>query len=61
MTVDFPYVPKHFFEKNHSYTVSDFIYQHRNFSIKLKKIERKIIDLQCRFITKKWHMRSREQ
>lgn len=53
MTVDFPYVPKHFFEKNHSYTVSDFIYQHRNFSIKPKKIERKIIDLQCQFITKK--------
>lgn len=33
--------------------VSDFIYQHINFSVKLKKVERKITDLQCQFIIKK--------
>lgn len=41
-----------FFVKNYSHTVSDFIYEHRNFSVKIKKIEKKIIDIQCQFITK---------
>lgn len=47
MAVDFPYVPKHCSAKNYSYKVQayDSFYQHRSSSVKLKKSERKIIDL----------------